>query len=340
MTIKASVIIPTHNRPDSLRQTVASLKRQSLPSSEYELIVVDDGSRPAVMMPTDTTGPACKLVRLEGLERSAARNAGASAASGNLLIFVDDDMRVEAGFVAAHLKAQHDWPGALVVGAIRLDNNGARGPFRDFRERIESNSVPKMRGLVELPNFCAAGNFSIPREAFEALRGFDVKLVSGEDQDLAFRHTANAALIAYAPDARALHDDSAVDIRGYCKRSEWGMAHIVQFIALYPEWPANAERAAVNGPVRFAREPLSRTISKLVKLGLATKPSVSLLFALSSLLEWTAPNSVLLTRCYKLLLGVHLFRGYRAGFAKEHRDSTVLKWPIRDIHPASGATKG
>ncbi|HEY6327701.1 MAG TPA: glycosyltransferase, partial [Blastocatellia bacterium] len=264
-TPRISVVIPTHNRPEGLRNAIESLKEQTVAPEEYELIVVDDGSSPAVVLPEDFTGPPLVLVRLEGVERSAARNAGAAAAIGTLLMFIDDDMQVGPDFLECHLRAQKDWPGALVVGAIELESEEMTRPLRRFREKIESNEVPAARGLAETANFCAAGNCSIPRDSFRSVGGFDENMRSAEDQDLALRHTDAGGAIAFVPEAKAFHHDSARDIRAYCKRSEWGMVHLVPFMRRNPFWPDNATRAATNGPIRFGREPLGQSLRKIAK---------------------------------------------------------------------------
>jgi cellulose synthase/poly-beta-1,6-N-acetylglucosamine synthase-like glycosyltransferase len=74
--MKISVIIPTHNRPEKLAATVNCLRQQDFPAGEYEIVVVDDGSEPPVTIQSDATGVECRVVRLEGLERSAARKCG------------------------------------------------------------------------------------------------------------------------------------------------------------------------------------------------------------------------------------------------------------------------
>src|SRR5215467_2719982 len=99
--INISVIIPTHNRPSELVRTLECLKRQTIPAEEYEIIVVDDGSQPPVQLTLVTGPPKCSIVRLEGVERSAARNAGAAAASGQILVFIDDDISVDSSFLSA-----------------------------------------------------------------------------------------------------------------------------------------------------------------------------------------------------------------------------------------------
>jgi GT2 family glycosyltransferase len=120
MDPRLSVIIPTHNRPEKLAETVRSLQNQTLASADYEIILVDDGSVPPVRLTQTTDHPSCTLIRLEGLERSAAGNAGARTARCELLVFVGDDLSQATGFLEAHWQAHQTWPDVLLVGAIRL----------------------------------------------------------------------------------------------------------------------------------------------------------------------------------------------------------------------------
>src|SRR5437867_3023911 len=97
--MELSVIIPTHNRPDKLRALLRCLRQQNMDPLAYEMVVVDDGSVPPPQLPEEPGGPACSLLRLEGVERSAARNAGAAAAKGALLLFLDDDLIISPDFI-------------------------------------------------------------------------------------------------------------------------------------------------------------------------------------------------------------------------------------------------
>lgn len=314
--VKASVIIPTHNRNDKLLETLSCLKAQRLDPDEYEIIVVDDGSTPPIVIQEADGQPTIRLQRTEGLERSAARNRGAGIAAGEVLIFIDDDITVDGDFVARHLQAQAEWPSALAVGAVNLPAQSLKKPFARFRQRLEQRNVPRARGLTTSRNFCTAANMSIARDSFQKLGGFDGSIASSEDQDLALRHTGRGGQIIFLPEAQGIHCDDSLDVRSYCRRAEWGSLYMFSFCDRHPDWPDNVERARVNGLVRWGREPFRQSARKLIKSGLSIKPVVELLFFAAFLLERVAPKGSVLDRVYRLLLGAHIFRGYRKGLTQ------------------------
>jgi hypothetical protein len=308
-----SVVIPTHNRPDVLPLALAKLRHQTLASSDYEIIVVDDGSSPPAALPEEPGPPRMILTRLEGVERSLARNTGAAEARGELLVFLDDDLEVEPDFLEAHLNAHREWPGAIATGRVVLPEIGTTTPFGRFRKALEDEPIPKKRGLVEVPNFCAAGNMSIARSTFVELGGFDPAMSSGEDQDLALRHSARGGRLAYLPEAAALHRDRALDLRGYCRRHEAGSAAMIPFLRRHPDRPENRVREQLWDPIRWGAEAPGASLRKLIKAALGTAPALAVLFRGVDILERRAPDSLLLDRLYRLLLGIHLRKGYLRG---------------------------
>lgn len=323
---KISVIIPTRNRPQRLNKTIEGLLSQDLARSCYEILVVDDGSTPPVSLNTNGQLQACTLIRLEGVERSAARNKGAAVAVGEVLLFLDDDMAVGADFLSAHLRAHEEWPGALIVGGVRLPDEALATPFGRFRDRLEQRDTPQVPGPSGDSNFCTAANMSIDRNVFEELGGFDIGMSSSEDQDFALRHTARGGEMVFLPAAEAIHWDRSLDIRSYCSRAEWGSSNMIAFCERYPNLPDNVERHRVNGRLHISREPVSQSARKLIKQTIATAPVVEVLFAIASLLERIAPNGRALDRVYRLLLGAHILRGYRNGrlstFGEKKTDAT------------------
>jgi glycosyltransferase involved in cell wall biosynthesis len=324
--MRLSVVIPTHNRPEKLAATVDYLQRQDFDPAMYEIVVVDDGSSPPVVLPplncgggggvNGPTAPRRRVVRLEGLERSAARNAGAAVAEGAVLVFIDDDMRIETDFLSAHLRAHDEWRGAIAVGAIRLPDEALTRPFGRFRQKLELQGAPSRRGLTSAPNFCAAANMSIPRDRFYRLGGFDQSIASSEDQDLALRHTSRGGVIAFLPDAMAIHLDDALDIRSYCRRTEWGIENMLPFCRRYPAWPENLQRKRANDGPGWGREPIRQSLRKTIKSAFTPWPMRELLFVSAFLLERLAPRARALDGIYRFLLGVFLVRGYRRGVSR------------------------
>lgn len=163
---RVSVVIPTRNRLDALLETVRGFASQTYPVTDYEVIIVDDGSSMPVAVPATVLSTRCKVVRRDGHERSAARNAGARLARGDILVFVDDDISVERTFLEAHVHAHAEWPGALVVGLIRLPDSAGTTAFGRFRQALEAEGVPAARGPVTAQNLCTAANMSIDVQRF------------------------------------------------------------------------------------------------------------------------------------------------------------------------------
>jgi glycosyltransferase involved in cell wall biosynthesis len=309
--MKVTVIIPTRDRPDAVLETVSMLASQDLPLQDYEIIVVDDGSRVPLQLPS----PA-RVIRRAGGERSTARNTGAREARGGVLVFLDDDITVSPRFLTAHWAAQQEWPGVLAVGRIDLPEQDPPRPFVRFRRALECAGLPARRGLVTQPNSCTAANMSIRTTAFHALGGFAEDISSGEDQDFALRHSASGGRIAYLPEAVGVHRDHALDLAAYCRRAEWGSEHIVAFCRRHPDWPDNQARERLNGFARWGREPWSQSARKAVKGILSSPPATALLRGMAWVLERTAPDSAALDRVFRATLGAHIFRGYRRGLRR------------------------
>src|SRR4030042_1653484 len=87
--MKVSVIIPVYNRAELIAQAVESVLRQSF--SDFELLVVDDGSSDGTWEALQRCGPRIRALPQEHRGASAARNLGIQTAAGEYLAFLDSD---------------------------------------------------------------------------------------------------------------------------------------------------------------------------------------------------------------------------------------------------------
>jgi glycosyltransferase involved in cell wall biosynthesis len=96
-----SVILCTHNpRPDYLEMTLEGLRGQTLPSAEWELVVVDNACEPALDEDTFSgVGMHARVVRENTLGLTPARLHGIREAQGEILVFVDDDNILDADYL-------------------------------------------------------------------------------------------------------------------------------------------------------------------------------------------------------------------------------------------------
>jgi GT2 family glycosyltransferase len=164
-----SLIIPAHNEERYLDATLTAVRAAAAAAGRpFELIVVDDASTDATASTARTHGATVVSVNLRHI--AAARNAGARAAQGDVLIFVDADTLLPAVTLAAALDA-------LAQGA-------AGGGARVQMEASAPPWVHRIWGIISLMFWLklAAGCFMFARrEAFDAAGGYDERLYCGEE---------------------------------------------------------------------------------------------------------------------------------------------------------------
>lgn len=203
--MKVSVVVPTRNSARSLERCLRSLRHQS--GSRLELIVVDNCS-------TDATVAIARrfadVVVTAGPERSAQRNTGARASSGDILLFVDSDMVLEPGVTWELVDLVTAGAAAVIV------------PERSFGEGFwaRCKALEKLLVLGQ-PSIEAARGF--PRAPFTAVGGYDERLTGFEDWDLADRVTALSATSPARTRSVIWHDEARLMLRGtFAKKRYYG----------------------------------------------------------------------------------------------------------------------
>jgi GT2 family glycosyltransferase len=235
-----SVVVPTHRRRERAVRLVEALGGQEL--EDFEAVVVVDGSddgTAAALQALETEFPLTVL-ELPHTGAAAARNAGAAAARGEIVLFLDDDMRPDARLLTAHDRAHRD--GAdVVLGHIPLDpsspHTGVAAAIAGWAERRRARLV-SADGPVPVPDLLT-GQLSVRRDTFEELGGFDLAftrggLVPGADRDFGYRARRAGLRIVFEPGAISYqHYD--VDAFEYTRRSRDSARGDAVLAARYPE---------------------------------------------------------------------------------------------------------
>lgn len=182
-----SVIVPSFNRLDLLRELLDSLRAQQW--RPLEAIVVDDGS-------TDDTAASLasawdsepelqlRILRQPNRGPAAARNRGLAAARGDYLYFIDSDDLVEPGGIALMVAALEDSGAPYCVGQVRsVDRDGTPLPFNDGNlSRIDLHSFVGSRWAIHAALY--------RRAVFDKAGRFDESLRVAEDSELRWRIVA------------------------------------------------------------------------------------------------------------------------------------------------------
>jgi len=170
VTPSLSLIIPAHNEEVLLGATIDALHHAARTAGEdYEIVVVDDSS-------TDRTADiasvhGARVVRADVHQIAAARNAGARAAMGRMLVFVDADTIV-------HPEVLRDAVAAMREGAV---GGGAGAEFESTAPRWAHAAIGFAAWILRTAGWAAGCFFFARREPFERVGGFDERYFASEE---------------------------------------------------------------------------------------------------------------------------------------------------------------
>lgn len=191
---RATVVIPTHDRPGLLERAVAAALAQTLP--DVQVVVVDDGSTRPVRLAPD---PRLEVVRNPApLGASAARNLGLKLAAGPWITFPDDDDELLPDMVQVSLAAaeQSTLPGPVAVlsGVEVLD---ATGQVVETRKATTLARQPPPYRQAPDDGFAQDANtLFAPTALLRSMGGWDETIKGWEMDDLLIRLVAHCSIQA------------------------------------------------------------------------------------------------------------------------------------------------
>jgi len=202
----STVVIPTYNRQEQLAAALDALAVQFEPDIPFAVVVVDDGSEPAISIVRQDYPYPVKLVRLpENRGRAAARNAGIAVVETPLTVFIDDDMRVEPGYIRAWQEYVDPHGKTVGLGHVVFHPDVQRDALTRY---LETRGIAKLSDDEQIPyRYFLTYNSAVPTHLLREVGGFDERLRAwgGEDLELALRLQRAGGVFVRVPDAKALH---------------------------------------------------------------------------------------------------------------------------------------
>lgn len=221
--MKVSVIIATRCRKKQLLMVIQSLKKQT--ENNFELIIIND-SMEDLKIEKNIIPDSLKVTIVQNNQNfgvSYSRNLGAKIATGDLLLFLDDDRVLPKDAIKCHIKAHKENFKTIVVGnrwelfnfitekqynrlLYMLENDLSVLKRREeslskiFQSIFKYNSEHPSLFLLSL-----MGNTSIKKKHFETLNGFDEKMERMEDIEFGYRFYRIGGIIIYNDSLDSFH---------------------------------------------------------------------------------------------------------------------------------------
>lgn len=244
---RVSVIVTHYAQPRELARTLAALAQQDHPADRLQIVVADDGSPEPPVVPDGV-----RLVRQEdrGFRAAAARNLGASVATGDVLCFLDADTTPEPGYVRSITRLPALLKEAVTVGRRRHADLAGVPVDAPIAEVAPSLELPEPAWLRDA--YADSGDLlhaddrsyrhvisavlACSRAFFDEVGGFDetFSAYGGEDWEWAHRAWQAGAVLAHVPDAVAWHDGPDWAGRDDRDRAAEGNRQSLQLARLIP----------------------------------------------------------------------------------------------------------
>ena len=205
--IQVSVIIPTYNRADFLREAIDSVRAQTY--TNFEIIVVDDGSTDGTQELVTSLYPDVRYLRQENSGPAAARNNGINNAAGEVIAFLDSDDIWLPEMLSKQIARLSLNPAAgLVATGFGLFKTG-----RVMTEMVilDADDLAAARRGNHYKNFFATSSLMVRKHCFTTVGLLNENLHYAEDWDLLIRILKRYSF-EYIPEALMLYRSHPANI--------------------------------------------------------------------------------------------------------------------------------
>ena len=235
-----SVVIPTLNRADMLATTIDRIERQTISRDIYEVLVINNNSSDntqSMLNQKAATYPNLRAFTQLKPGAAATRNVGIREASGDFVLFIDDDIFAEPDLIESHLKYHRENHGASIIGTVVSPWEKESDPFlRYLRDKGIFNPYSIACNKPLDFSYYHTGNASTSRKVLNEVGGFNEEFfVYGmEDIELGYRLEQQGSRMTHGPAATARHEyfPTYKQFVGRCQQAGYSLGKLID---LHPE---------------------------------------------------------------------------------------------------------
>jgi GT2 family glycosyltransferase len=311
--LSISVIIPNHNRSEALKITLENLAKQTLARQDFEVLIVDDGSTDNSMETIQEYHHRSGFNFLQQTQSgpAVARNNGVLKTSGEICVFLDADMVPKTDLLEQYLLAHRSTGSGIAIGRILTWKDSNDCMFERVTRMENFHDLGEKPFEVEFYHL-ASGNFSIDREDFRRLGGFDGRLIMTEDTDLGFRAKKMGIYIAYCPKAIGYHNHPKTFVQR-CQQIRSSAYWTARLFMIHNEMSDLIPIYQDILPINFKKDSIAMVGRKIGRYLLSLPATRRLMGWAIYQLEGKQPDSDLLRSLYWKVLGGYRFEGFQTG---------------------------
>lgn len=208
-----SVIIITRNRAKDLGKVLESVMKQDYESERYEIIVVDNDSKDdtAAIVERFKQGRSSKIhyILESKIGMSNARNSGAQAAKGKILLFIDDDAIASTSWLRSHDLLYQTFPDIVATGGkveLSFLSKKPKWVSDELLVTLGHLDLGSAETIISFPNHPFGVNFSVKKEQLTKLGGFFGEFKNYNDEKAFFyKLYFEKEKVGYSPRALVHH---------------------------------------------------------------------------------------------------------------------------------------
>jgi GT2 family glycosyltransferase len=221
-----SIIVPTFNRCSRLERLLRSLEQTYGAGGHFEVVVAVDGATDGTieMLSTIRTVYPLRVLTQPNRGPAAARNAAMGVASGDVLIFLDDDVVPVQGLIDSHLGIHREDPAGVAIGPMLAPAGRTMTPWLRWEAAMLQKQYEAMLAghWGPSPRQFYTANASVRREYALAVGGFDESFTRAEDVEFAYRLADQGMRFYFVSAAAVLHEPDRTFESWLCVPYEYG----------------------------------------------------------------------------------------------------------------------